>query len=390
MCTPHDRISGHHRVMAGDRWHHGRGLVVGSCEPLGLLIANLSGWKPDAGVSGWVNGPLTSLAIVELLLAVELRRVLPDARRLLPPFLVSVLATVFAVLVFGWVLRPWLSEDASALAAVYTATFTGGTLNFVSVGRSLAIPDDLFAIATAADYVVFTGWFLLSLLIGRERQASGVDSIASDAHTSDAQMADGPRALGIAHQPKSLASGLLWGGAAMLIAELVLILLRGLAWDVPAIIVLTTVALLMAQLPTGGSRVTCYGMGQVLIQPFFAVIGLSTTVGGLFGLGLPVLVYAIPNGWDPGSRCFVGAVSTALGVGRQLGRIPSRCWRSQHCAGVGQQLGPIVVGVARCGGRPSGNVDRDLPRAGCRDAVSVARQLRFTCRHTSGFNIQRL
>ena len=33
-------------------------------------------------------------------------------------------------------------------------------------------------------------------------------------------------------------------------------------------------------------------MGLVLIQPFFAVIGLSTTVGGLFGLGLPVLVYA--------------------------------------------------------------------------------------------------
>ena len=279
--------------MAGDRWHHVRGLVVGSCEPLGLLIANLSGWKPDAGVSGWVNGPLTSLAIVELLLAVELRRVLLDARRLLPPFLASVLATVFAVLVFGWVIRPWLSEDASALAAVYTATFTGGTLNFVSVGRSLAIPDDLFAIATSADYVVFTGWFLLSLLIGRERQASGVDSIARDAHTSDAQMADGPRALGIAHQPKSLASVLLGGGgAAMLIAELVLILLRGLAWDVPAIIVLTTVALLMAQLPTGGSRVTCYGMGKVLIQPFFAVIGLSTTVGGLFGLGLPVLVYA--------------------------------------------------------------------------------------------------
>ena len=51
---------------------------------LGLLIANLSNWKPEAEVSGWVNGPLTSLAIVELLLAVELRRVLPDARRLLP------------------------------------------------------------------------------------------------------------------------------------------------------------------------------------------------------------------------------------------------------------------------------------------------------------------
>ena len=46
---------------------------------LGLLIANLSGWQPEAGVSSWVNGPLTSLAIVELLLAVELRRVCPQS-----------------------------------------------------------------------------------------------------------------------------------------------------------------------------------------------------------------------------------------------------------------------------------------------------------------------
>ena len=103
--------------------------------------------------------------------------------------------------------------DASALAALYTATFTGGTLNFVSVGRSLAIPDDLFALATAADYVVFTGWFLLSLVIGRDRHAAA--STSSDAQTADAKMADAatavaPSASGIAHQPRSWASGLLW------------------------------------------------------------------------------------------------------------------------------------------------------------------------------------
>ena len=311
----------------------------------GLLISNLSGWQPEAGVSGWVNGPLTSLAIVELLLAVELRRVLPDARRLLAPFLVSVLATVSAVLVGGWLLAPWLGADASALAALYTATFTGGTLNFVSVGRSLAIPDDLFALATAADYVVFTGWFLLSLVIGRDRHAGTLTSTSSDVQTADAQMADAatadaPSASGIAHQLRSWASGLLWGVAVMLVTELVLILLRGLAWDLPAIIVLTTVALLMAQLPSGGSRIACYDMGLVLIQPFFAVIGLSTTVGGLFGLGLPVLVYAFlvvaiqalavlfvrrQQRWAlvdtlVASQAAVGGPSTALALASSLGR----------------------------------------------------------------------
>ena len=307
---------------------------------LGLLIANLSGWQPEAGVSSWVNGPLTSLAIVELLLAVELRRVLPEARRLLPPFLVSVLATVFAVLACGWLLAPWLGADASALAALYTATFTGGTLNFVSLGRSLAIPDDLFALATAADYVVFTGWFLLSLVIGRDRHASKLTSASRDAQTADTQTVDAPSASGIAHQPRSWASGLLWGVAVMLVTELVLILLRRLAWDLPAIIVLTTVALLMAQLPSGGSRIACYDIGLVLIQPFFAVIGLSTTVGGLFGLGLPVLVYAFlvvaiqalavlfvrrQQRWAlvdslVASQAAVGGPSTALALASSLGR----------------------------------------------------------------------
>ena len=310
---------------------------------LGLLIANLSAWQPEAGVSSWVNGPLTSLAIVELLLAVELRRVLPEARRLLPPFLVSVLATVFAVLACGWLLAPWLGADASALAALYTATFTGGTLNFVSVGRSLAIPDDLFALATAADYVVFTGWFLLSLVIGRDRHASKLTSASRDAQTADTQTVDAPSASGIAHQPRSWASGLLWGVAVMLVTELVLILLRRLAWDLPAIIVLTTVALLMAQLPSGGSRIACYDIGLVLIQPFFAVIGLSTTVGGLFGLGLPVLVYAFlvvaiqalvvlfvrrQQRWAlvdslVASQAAVGGPSTALALASSLGRSSS-------------------------------------------------------------------
>ena len=55
---------------------------------------------------------------------------------------------------------------------------------------------------------------------------------------------------------------------------------------------LTTTALIAAQLPWGPSRRGCYEEGLLLIQPFFTVIGLSSPVGGLLGEGLPVLVYA--------------------------------------------------------------------------------------------------
>ena len=78
---------------------------------LGFLVANLSQWQPATSAVRWINGPLTSIAIAELLLAVELRRVLPDARRLLPPFITTVLATLSAVLLGGWLLSPWLGSD---------------------------------------------------------------------------------------------------------------------------------------------------------------------------------------------------------------------------------------------------------------------------------------
>ena len=51
-----------------------------------------------------VDGPIRALAIVELLLACELRRELPDACRLLPSFLVPVHSKVPALLGCKWFL----------------------------------------------------------------------------------------------------------------------------------------------------------------------------------------------------------------------------------------------------------------------------------------------
>ena len=134
---------------------------------LGLLLANVTSWTPEPSAASWVNGPLTSFAIAELLLAVELRSVLPDARRLLLPFIAAVAGTLVAVLLVGLLLSGWLGQSWISLAGLLSATFTGGSLNFVSVARSLEIPPSLLLIATAADHVAFTAWFVVSLLIGR-------------------------------------------------------------------------------------------------------------------------------------------------------------------------------------------------------------------------------
>ena len=254
---------------------------------LGLLLANVTTWTPEPSAVSWVNGPLTSLAIAELLLAVELRSVLPDARRLLLPFTTAVAGTLSAVLLVGVLLSGWLGQSWISLAGLFSATFTGGSLNFVSVARSLEIAPSLLLIATAADHVAFTAWFLVSLLIGRgRRQHRAMDTPA--VHCS----ASTPINAFALPSFQSVLIGLLWGAGVLLISERLVDVLSVLGVDVPSILVLTTVALIAAQFPQADSRSACYGLGLVLIQPFFAVIGLSSSLGVLFGDGLPVLLYA--------------------------------------------------------------------------------------------------
>ena len=291
---------------------------------IGLLVTNITGWQPSKAAAGWVSGPLTSLAIAQLLLAVDLRRVWPDARRLLTPFAASVLLTLVAVLLGGLVFGSWLGAERSVLAGVFTATFTGGSLNFVSVARTLQPPESLLLVATAADHVVFAIWFAISLWLGQRgtRQQS-----EPPAPTPAAATKQSAGAYGLA---------LLWGLGVLLASQLVGFALPA----IPSILVLTTTALIAAQLPWGPSRRGCYDEGLLLIQPFFTVIGLSSPVGGLLGEGWPVLVYAAWivalqaaallllrrwRGWPLGetlvaSQAAIGGPSTALALATSLKR----------------------------------------------------------------------
>ena len=252
---------------------------------IGFLVTNVSGWQPSKDAAAWVSGPLTSLAITQLLLAVDLRRIWPEAQRLFPPFVVAVVSTLLAVLLGAVLLEPWLQGNSPVLAGVYTATFTGGSLNFVSVARTLQPPEPLLLMATAADHVVFAAWFGISVLIGRR----WADRRSSDASPSPSGQRDSP----LQSRGARVLWSLLWGCGVLLIAEMLMALIQQSWSGCPSILVLTTTALVAAQLPGSNSRSGCYGIGLLLIQPFFTVIGLSSPMAGLLGADLPVFLYAI-------------------------------------------------------------------------------------------------
>jgi uncharacterized membrane protein len=309
---------------------------------LGLLATNLLGWRLDATAEGLINGPLTSLAIAELLLAVELRRVLPLAGRLLLPFLVSVVAVLLAVVGAGLLLAGWLGDQLAPLAGVYTATFTGGSLNFVAVARTMALPPQQVLVATAADHVVFSLWFVLSLALGRGRQGNGHQDSGRAPGPEDADQASG-LALPwrqwrrwLPELPLAFGAGL----AVVALSDAMTPLLQRWWPGLPQILVLTTLALLLAQWRPLATNRLSYPLGLVLIHPFFAVVGLNSPVQALLGEGLGALIYAaaivalqaalvlgLRRWWRwplvetlVANQAAIGGPSTALAMGVSLGR----------------------------------------------------------------------
>ncbi|MEB3264975.1 MAG: DUF819 family protein [Synechococcus sp.] len=265
---------------------------------LGLLAANGLGLRLPEAVAEGVNGPLTSLAIVLLLLAVDGRRVWRQGRGLLAPFAAAVVATAAGALLGAALLGPLLGSDRADLAGMFTATYTGGSLNFVSVARALAVRPELVTLAAAADQLVFSLWFLISLLLGSRRRRGGsanLHGVVEEAGTLDPK----ERFLPLEWRQwrrwiRPAATCLAVAALTSLAAAQLSRVLTPLLPAVPGlgIVVLTSLALVVAQLPGVPGKALAYPLGLLAIHPFFAVIGLSAAVGALLGTGLEVLAYA--------------------------------------------------------------------------------------------------
>lgn len=137
----------------------------------GAVLSNLGIVPAASPVYDAITGPITSLAIVWLLFAVDLRDLRAAGPRMLGAFAIAASATVMGALAATLTFGDAFGDDAWRLAGVMTGTYSGGSLNFVAVGRELGLPDTLFTAATAADNVLTALWMgatlMLPLWLGR-------------------------------------------------------------------------------------------------------------------------------------------------------------------------------------------------------------------------------
>jgi uncharacterized membrane protein len=253
----------------------------------GAVLSNLDLVAPRSPVYDLISGPITSLAIVWLLLAVDLRSLRSAGPRMLGAFGLAVAATVTGGLAAFAAFGRFFPDSGAKLAGVFVGTYSGGGLNFVSVGRELDLPSALFVAATAADNVVTALWLVATLLLpiwlGRFFPASrrpveevgaprGVDPLAGEVRLSV------PR----------LATLVALGLGIVLVAER----LGELTPRVPSVIWLTSLALACAQLPAVRRLEGSLQLGTLALHLFFAVLGIGSRVQEIVAVGIEVFYFA--------------------------------------------------------------------------------------------------
>ncbi len=221
------------------------------------------------------------LAIFLLLLQVDLGRLRQAGLAMLLAFAIGSAATVAGVLAGLWLtpVGTRLGELTPALGGMFAATYTGGSINFNAIALHYQVNEQgaLYAGALAVDNIMTMAWMVVTLLVPRVfgRLQRGRETRPVSASGVTRESIDLPGVCTVL----ALAAVSLWA------AERLAQLLASTPVPLPSILILTTIALALAQLrwvrETGGTHV----LGLLAVYLFLAVIGAHAEFAALREIG---------------------------------------------------------------------------------------------------------
>lgn len=255
----------------------------------GAILANVGLLPSSEAPSPLYGGIFTyvaPLAIFFLLIDVRLKDLKEAGLPTLLLFLTGSVTTVIGTLAGYYLLTPEQHgvEKAFAVAGMYTGTYTGGGANLNAVALQYGVNENgtLFAAINAADNIVGTLWIIatIALPVFLQRWLPQNKQSPNAAH-------DVPVTATLAERGKE--SLTLWSLSVLLTLGFGAIFISGLIsqWlpQVPSILTLTTIALLLAQVPSVSRLKGANVLGYFLVLLFLAVIGAYCDVHALTNSG---------------------------------------------------------------------------------------------------------
>jgi uncharacterized membrane protein len=225
-------------------------------------------------------------------------------------------------------------EHTWRLGGVFTGTYSGGSVNFVSVGRGVELPDFLFAGATAADALTTGIWLAVTLMLpiwlGRYYRAA----IPGEQDETEGEAQAHPFFERIPLSTLDLAKLLAVGFFLVLGAEWVGQRTPG----IPAVLWLTTFALILGHTKVFRKPPGALQLGNLALHFFFVIIGIHSRISEILAIGMEVFYYTL----------VIVAVHglVVFGVGR-LARLDVGSLAVASQAAVGGPSSALAVAVSR-------------------------------------------
>ena len=310
-----------------------------------------------------------------LLLDVNLVQLKKTGFPILILFLLGTLGTVVGVLIATLVISdgPLFEGMYQALAGMLAGTYTGGSINFNAVALHYRVMDQglIYTSAVAVDNVLTTLWFFVTIatpvFLGRMLPLRNKVSDSAKMDGQHLKVEDEAAHLSI----RSLSLWIGLSGLALLLTDWITGMISQAGWEVPSMIVLTTLAILLAQIPVLHRQKGNMFLGSWGIYLFLAVVGAYCDFKALGAAGQLsllllgfVMITVLSHGfilflgtfllrydWEMAaiaSQANIGGGTTAMALAKNFGRheliLPAILIGSLGNA-LGTYIGFLVAGV---------------------------------------------
>jgi uncharacterized membrane protein len=261
---------------------------------LALALSNLGLIPGRSPVYDFMLSEAVIAGIVLILLNVRLASILAAGAPMLAAFGIGAAGSAIGAVIMARLLAGALGPDTWRLSGQFAATYIGGGMNFAAVGEQLHTRSDLFTAGIAADVIVTALWLVASLvlpeLLARRGGASrpvpdpAEPTPIRDSEALDAQLQSSgvPLTLTDFAGLMTLTLGIMW------ISDR----LAALVPAVPMIIWLTTIVLVLAQVPLVRRLSGGVVIGYFLLLLFLASNGAKSVIAHIVQVGPAVFYFA--------------------------------------------------------------------------------------------------
>ena len=273
---------------------------------LALALSNLGLIPGESPVYDFLLGQAVIAGIILILLNVSLASIRDAGAVMLGAFALGAVGSALGAVVMARVVHGAIGPDAWKLSGQFTATYIGGGMNYAAVGQQLQTRSDLFTAGIAADVIVTAMWLVACLLIPEladRRRAPRNAPLGASSASDENPVHSGPT-MDTAPSDASLAARLQSSGVPLTLADFagLAVLTLGIMWvsdwlatlapAIPKLIWLTTVVLLLAQLPLVRRLSGSVVIGNFLLMLFLASNGAKSVIAHIAQVGPAIFYFA--------------------------------------------------------------------------------------------------